>query len=95
MSDDEYNPALFDEELIDEYLAKSGRLLLQSVSMQYVTLQNTQKKEKTHDMPLSDTSANRFMRDTFVNMSPCCGLWRDCMSEMKRFTGWDGMNLKG
>jgi hypothetical protein len=53
MSDDEYNPALFDEELIDDFLIKAGHILLRSVNMQYVTLQNTQKKEKTNDMPLS------------------------------------------
>jgi hypothetical protein len=53
MSTDEYNPALFDEEWIDDFLIKAGRLSLQSVNMQYITLQNTQKKEKTNDMPLS------------------------------------------
>jgi hypothetical protein len=50
---EEYNPALFDNELIDAYLENAGRLLLQSTNMKYITLQNTQKKGKMNEMPLA------------------------------------------
>jgi hypothetical protein len=51
--EEEYDPALFDNELIEAYLENAGRFLLQSVNMKYLTLQNTQKKEKINDMPLA------------------------------------------
>jgi hypothetical protein len=53
MSGDEYNPATFDSELIDACLEQAGYPLLQSVNMQYITLQNTQKKGKINEMPLA------------------------------------------
>jgi hypothetical protein len=53
MSDEEYNPALYDSEVTETYLENAGHLLLQSTNIQYVTLQNTQKKEKINDMPLA------------------------------------------
>lgn len=53
MRDEEYNPALFDSKLTDTYPEKAGHLLLQSTNMQYVALQNTQKKGKINDMPLA------------------------------------------
>jgi hypothetical protein len=53
MPDEEYNPALFDAEWIENYLENAGHLLLQSTNIQYIMLQNTLKKGKVNDMPLA------------------------------------------
>ena len=53
MTNEEYNSALFESELMETYLEKAGYPLLQSANMRYVTLQNTQKKGKVNDMPLA------------------------------------------
>ncbi|MDR1886410.1 MAG: CRISPR system precrRNA processing endoribonuclease RAMP protein Cas6 [Prevotellaceae bacterium] len=50
---DEYAPELFDAALLENYLEKAGSPLLKSANIRYITLQNTQKKEKTNEMPLS------------------------------------------
>ncbi|GHT12903.1 hypothetical protein FACS189426_17000 [Bacteroidia bacterium] len=48
-----YTPALFEETVTETYLEKAGYPLLQSANIRYVSLQNTQKKEKVNEMPLS------------------------------------------
>jgi hypothetical protein len=53
MSNNEHNPALFDNELIAMYLEEAGYPLLQSANIQYISLQNTQKKGKINEMPLA------------------------------------------
>jgi hypothetical protein len=45
--------ALPDESLLESYLEGAGYPLLQSANLRYVTLQNTQKKEKVNEMPLA------------------------------------------
>jgi hypothetical protein len=49
----EYVPELFDTVLLENYLEKAGYPLLKSANIQHITLQNTKKKEKTNEMPLS------------------------------------------
>jgi hypothetical protein len=46
-------PAIFEEILRETYLEKAGRILLISANIQYIELQNTQKKEKVNEMPLA------------------------------------------
>lgn len=48
-----YTPPLFEETVTETYLEKAGYPLLQSADIRYVSLQNTQKKEKKNEMPLS------------------------------------------
>ena len=47
------SPLLFDEPLMETYLEKAGRPLLQSANIQHVSLQNTQKKGMKNEMPLA------------------------------------------
>ncbi|MDR1584365.1 MAG: CRISPR system precrRNA processing endoribonuclease RAMP protein Cas6, partial [Prevotellaceae bacterium] len=46
-------PIIFEEILMDTYLETAGHPLLVSSNIQYITLKNTQKKEKVNDMPLA------------------------------------------
>jgi hypothetical protein len=46
-------PAAFEEILRETYLEEACRILLLSANIQYITLQNTPKKEKVNEMPLA------------------------------------------
>jgi hypothetical protein len=46
-------PAIFEEILRETYLEEASRVLLVSANIQYITLQNVQKKEKVNEMPLA------------------------------------------
>jgi hypothetical protein len=46
-------PSVFEEILRETYLEEACRSVLLSADIRYVTLQNTQKKEKVNEMPLS------------------------------------------
>jgi hypothetical protein len=50
---EKYVPELFEEEAINTFLEKAGYPLLQSANIRYVTLQNTQKKEKVNEIQLT------------------------------------------
>jgi hypothetical protein len=50
---EKFVPEFFDETLRETFLEKAGYPGLQSADIQYVTLQNTQKKERVNEMPLA------------------------------------------
>ena len=47
------SPELFEETLLETYLEKAGRPLLQSANIQHINLPNTQKKGMKNEMPLA------------------------------------------
>ena len=49
----DYSTTLIEETMLETYLEKAGRPLLQSANIQYINLHNTQKKGAKNEMPLA------------------------------------------